>query len=163
MVVLVRIDAPYGVLFVEWCTRGIDLRRVQLLELIQNTFFVRNLTVADYNALVVADWLMRLEPRMCSYLCDLDSFRWILSQNLADEVHCVRLQKARHLEFSLQNLLVQLRCVWVLERQPAAEDRIHYDAAAPYVDHVSGILEACYHFWSCIAWTTASCLEQFVL
>jgi hypothetical protein len=67
MVVLVGIQAPYGV----FSLKALSFEQQKYL------FFVWDLTVTHNETLVYADWLVNLKPRMALYVTDRVTLCWL--------------------------------------------------------------------------------------
>ena len=84
---------------------------------------------------------------------------WISVEYFSYKFFAARTDKARYQIIAVQNLFVEFVSVWIFKWQITTRHCVQDDPAAPYIRYKSLIAFASYHFWSCIAWTTASCFE----
>lgn len=100
---------------------------------------------------------------MLPNILNCKTLRRIWVEDQVYQVFGVIAQETRQLVISFQNLLVQLLRILVLKGQVAADHRVQDDTAAPYVGTEAQVPLTLDHFWRCVAWTTASCLEPLAV
>ena len=92
-----------------------------------------------------------IKPRMLPNLVNGKPFLRIGVKYPSQQIICFIRNVIWRLKIGTQNLFVQVRCVWVLERQVAAYEGKEYDAARPDVHIRSVILLAGNHLGRSVA------------
>ena len=89
-----------------------------------------------------------------------ESLLRICVQHFPDQVfRCFR-NYPRDQVVAVQDLLVQLACVWVFEREVTASHGIEDDTTTPNVRIETVVLFASDHFRSCVAWTSTGSFQS---
>ena len=91
---------------------------------------------------------------------DAVSLLWVGIKDASDDVLALSRQELRQGVFGSHDLLVEVRSLWVFERQVTADHRVKDNATAPNISFETVVSFACNHFWRCVARRTAGCLES---
>ena len=105
-------------------------------------------------------FVVLLEPRMFSNLCNWISGRRIGIENLLNQILGGTVHIFWKSVLALQYFLVQFIRVRILKGQISTNHSIQYHTTWPYIDFQSVILPASNHLWSCITRASARCLQQ---
>jgi len=92
-----------------------------------------------------APLLRNLEPGVAADLVDREPRVWVGIEYLAEEVRALRGEKFGYLVVSSEDLLVEVRCLGVLEGQVPADHGKEDYAAAPNVTFEPSVTLSCYH------------------
>lgn len=104
--------------------------------------------------------LNKIIPRVTSNVLNSVTLLWIDDENFTDKVSEVIWKVGGHRILRCLNLLIQLRCVLILERKVASYHRKQDNSATPYICHEPLILLTFDHFRSCIARASARCFKK---
>jgi hypothetical protein len=88
---------------------------------------------------------------MLSYSGNGGTLLRVSVQDSCQHVSSLGRYKLWYLIISTQNLLVQLRCLWILEREIAADHSIQNDAGAPDISLEAVVALPGNHLWRGIA------------
>lgn len=84
-------------------------------------------------------------------------------QDLLNEVLALRREELGHLVIGSHNLLVQIRCLGVLEGEVASDHGVENDTTRPNVRLQTVISLPGDHLGRCIAWRATRCLQRLIL
>lgn len=105
--------------------------------------------------------LLLLEPRVSSDFFDAIPLLWVRIKYLRNKVGAVLRQELWDFVVTSQDLLVEIGCFGVLEREESANHGVQDNATAPNIWFKAEILFTSNHFWCRIARWSASGFQLF--
>jgi len=133
-----------------------------VLDLAQELFDHRHSVFANHNALHFYGLHLSI-PLVSANVSDHESLLWVSVEDLSDEVFSRLRDDTWDQVIAVQDLLVELACVWVFERKVPTSHGVKDDTTAPNIRVKAMVLLTGDHFWSGIARTSTSSFESLSL